>query len=144
LAITIFLFPFLYAALEVPKITINDAIDGKAFPVTLFDHTFEQIPFLLGLCVVLFALIVINGLFKMKVNVFKGALAERLLQRLRYQFYERILRFPIPRFQTRSQSELVSMVTAEGESLGAYFGDSIAKPAFQGGTMLTILVFLFM
>ncbi|MBT3906694.1 MAG: cyclic nucleotide-binding domain-containing protein [Rhodospirillaceae bacterium] len=143
LVVTVLSFPFLYAALELPKIIINDAIDGKGFPVTYFGHTFEQIPFLLGLCTALLTLVVINGMFKMKVNVFKGALAERLLRRLRYQLYERILRFPIPRFQTTSQGELVSMVTAEGESLGSYFGDSIAKPAFQGGTMLTILVFLF-
>lgn len=136
-------FPFLYAALELPKIIINDAIDGKGFPVTVFGQTFEQIPFLLGLCAALLGLVVINGLFKMKVNVLKGGLAERLPRRLRYQFYARILRFPLLRFQKTSQGELVSMVTAEGESLSAYFGDSIAKPAYQGGTMITILIFLF-
>ena len=95
LVVTVLSFPFLYAALELPKIIINDAIDGKGFPVTYFGHTFEQIPFLLGLCTALLTLVVINGMFKMKVNVFKGALAERLLRRLRYQLYERILRFPI-------------------------------------------------
>jgi putative ABC transport system ATP-binding protein len=144
LTMTIASFPFLYATLELPKIIINDAIKGSGFPTTVAGQSFEQIPFLLGLCALFFGLILVSGFLKMKINVFKGALAERLLRRLRYQLFERILRFPIQRFQTTSQGELVSMVTAEGESLGSYFGDSIAKPAYQGGTMLTILIFLFM
>ena len=35
------------------------------------------------------------------------------------------------------------MITAETEPLGGYIGDSVALPAFQGGTLLTILVFMF-
>ena len=35
------------------------------------------------------------------------------------------------------------MVASETEPLAGYVGDAIALPAFQGGTMLTILVFMF-
>jgi ABC-type multidrug transport system fused ATPase/permease subunit len=35
------------------------------------------------------------------------------------------------------------MVTAESESLGGFIGDAVALPAFQGGTLLTIIVFMF-
>ena len=35
------------------------------------------------------------------------------------------------------------MVNSEVEPLGGFVGDSIALPAFQGGTLLTILVFMF-
>ncbi len=35
------------------------------------------------------------------------------------------------------------MIAAEAEPLGGYVGDSIALPAFQGGTLLTILIFMF-
>ena len=35
------------------------------------------------------------------------------------------------------------MVTAEVEPLGGYVGDALALPAFQGGTLITILVFMF-
>ncbi len=36
------------------------------------------------------------------------------------------------------------MVTAECESLGGFIGDALALPAFQGGTLLTIIFFMFM
>ena len=35
------------------------------------------------------------------------------------------------------------MVSAETEPLGGFIGDCLALPAFQGGTLLTILVFMF-
>ena len=35
------------------------------------------------------------------------------------------------------------MVNSEVEPLGGFVGDSIALPAFQGGTLLTILIFMF-
>ncbi|MGA0394956.1 MAG: ABC transporter transmembrane domain-containing protein, partial [Rhodospirillales bacterium] len=124
-------------SLELPKRIINNAIGGKNFPMEILGRQFEQIQFLFVLCGLLLALILINGAFKMYINVFKGLIAERLLRRLRYQLYERILRFPMPRFQRTSQGELVSMTTAEVESIGGFFGDAIAMPAFQGGTMLT-------
>ena len=143
LCLTAVSFPFLYLTLELPKRIINNAIGGKNFPMDIFGIQFEQTQFLIVLCVLMLALILVNGAFKMYVNIFKGLIAERLLRRLRYQLYERILRFPMSRFQRTSQGELVSMTTAEVESIGSFFGDAIALPAFQGGTMLTILVFMF-
>src|SRR3546814_17781678 len=43
-----------------------------------------------------------------------------------------------------SQGEIIPMITAEVEPLGGFVGDSISLPAFQGGTLITILFFLFM
>ena len=36
------------------------------------------------------------------------------------------------------------MITAEVEAIGGFMGDAFALPAFQGGTLLTILIFMFM
>ncbi len=35
------------------------------------------------------------------------------------------------------------MITSEVEPLGGFIGDAVAQPAFQGGTLLTILIFMF-
>src|SRR3546814_18033781 len=43
-----------------------------------------------------------------------------------------------------SQGEIIPMITAEVEPLGGFVGDSISLPAFQGGTLITILFFMFM
>ncbi|WP_020680316.1 ABC transporter transmembrane domain-containing protein [Marinobacterium rhizophilum] len=137
-------FPLLYVSLELPKIIINDAIGDAANLKQFFDITLEPMYYLLGLCALLLTLILINGLVKMYINTYKGIVGERLVRRLRYQLVERILRFQPRRFQMVSQGELISTVTAETEPLAGFIGDSIALPAFQGGTMLTILLFMFM
>jgi putative ABC transport system ATP-binding protein len=137
-------FPILYVSLELPKIIINDAIGDAAGLKSYFNMTFEPVYYLLMLCGLLLLLILINGAIKMYINTYKGIVGERLVRRLRYQLVDRILRFQPRRFQMVSQGELISTVTAETEPLAGYIGDSIALPAFQGGTMLTILLFMFM
>ena len=135
--------PFLYAYLDLPKTIINEAIGGTNFPRDVFGLSFDQIEFLLILCTAFLTLVCINGGFKYWINVFKGQLGERMLRRLRYQLFNRVLRFPLPHFRRISQGEIIAMITTEGEPLGGFFGDAYALPAFQGGTLLTILAFMF-
>lgn len=143
LLLTLVSFPFLYLSLELPKIIINDAIDGTGFPRQFFGVELEQIPYLMVLCFIFLAMVLINGGLKFANNVYRGTVGERMLRRLRYQLYQHVLRFPLPQFRRMSQGELVSMITAETEPLGGYIGDSVALPAFQGGTLLTLLAFMF-
>lgn len=143
LAITILSFPFLYYSLELPKLIINKAIGSSDFPRNILGYEFAQIEFLAALCLVFLLLVGVNGAFKYIINVYKGRLGERMLRRLRYQLFGNALRFPLHRFRRVSQGELVAMITSEVEPLGGFIGDAIALPAFQGGTLLTILVFMF-
>lgn len=136
--------PFLYAVLEMPKEIINDAIDGKSFPVELYGYELEQIEFLLTLCFTFLGLVLINGAFKYVISVYKGLLGERMLRRLRYELGSQVLRFPLPHFRKMSQGEIITMITAEVEPLGGFIGDAVAIPALEGGRMLTILIFMFM
>ncbi|ANG63337.1 hypothetical protein A8C75_13225 [Marinobacterium aestuarii] len=137
-------FPLLYVSLELPKIIINDAIGDAASLKQVLGTTLEPMYYLLALCGLLLTMILINGMVKMYINTYKGIVGERLVRRLRYQLVELILRFQPRRFQIVSQGELISTITAETEPLAGFIGDSIALPAFQGGTMLTILLFMFM
>ena len=143
LVLTIVSFPFLYLSLELPKIIINDAIDGTGFPRQFFGVELEQISYLMVLCVIFLIMVLLNGGLKFANNVYRGTVGERMLRRLRYQLYQHVLRFPLPQFRRMSQGEIVSMITAETEPLGGYIGDSVALPAFQGGTLLTLLAFMF-
>ena len=77
------------------------------------------------------------------INVYKGLTGERMLRRLRYDLYSRIVRFPLPTFRKMSQGEIIPMITAEVEPLGGFIGDAFSLPAFQGGQLLVILGFLF-
>src|SRR5439155_16562346 len=65
-------------------------------------------------------------------------------RRFRYQLYQRLLRFPLGYFQRISSAQIIPMITAECESLGGFIGDAFVTPAFQGGTLLTLIFFMFM
>ncbi len=142
-ALTLVSFPILYLSLELPKRIVNDAI-SDAQQRNLFGFEVGPYSYLLLLSFALLALVIINGLFKMRINTFKGIIGERLVRRLRYQLVDRVLRFPLARFQRVSQGEIIATVIPETEPLAEFCGESIALPVFQGGTLLTILLFMFM
>jgi putative ABC transport system ATP-binding protein len=145
LMVTLASFPFLYIALSLPKTIINQAIRESAhFPQKIHGITFERIPYLMVLCGLFLLFVIINGSFKQHINTYKGRLGERMLRRFRYQLYQRLLRFPLVYFAKASSAQIIPMITAECESLGGFIGDAIALPAFQGGTFLTIIFFMFM
>jgi len=144
LALVLTSFPFLYYSLDLPKTIINKAIGGKpdgSYSVLGLDMS--QLQYLAVLCAMFLALVCVNGWFKYRINIQKGVMAERLLRRQRFIMVEHALRFPLPQFQKTSAGEVVTMVTAEVEPLGGFFGDALALPLFQGGTFLTILAFMF-
>jgi len=150
--VTIAALPFYYLSLDLPKTIINDAISGTAFPV---DIVFEfagftvdfgalpQIPYLVTLCIAFLLLVLINSGFKLFINIYRGVMGERMLRRIRITLIDRIMRFPLARFRNTSQGELVSMVNQETEPLSSFIGESFSLPLYQGGLLLTILVFMF-
>ncbi len=150
--ITVLSFPFYYLSLDLPKTIINDAISGVQFPIhatvdvlgfTVDFGEYEQIPYLFLLCSAFLLLVLINSGFKLFINIYRGVLGERMLRRMRLQLIELIMKFPLNRFRRTSQGELVSMVNQETEPLGGFIGEAISLPLYQGGLLLTILVFMF-
>ena len=143
LALTLGSFPFVYLSLELPKIIINEAIKGTDFPRVILGFEFGQIPYLLMLCGVFLGLIVLINAFKWVINVGVGMLGERMLRRLRYMLYERVLRFRMERFRTQRPGEIIQSVLGEIEPLGGFIGEIIATPVFQGGLLTVYIVFIF-
>src|SRR2546421_7036352 len=141
--VTLLSFPFLYYSLELPKVIINQAIAGKNFPWTIIGIEFDRFAYLVLLCLVFLVFVLINGWFKYHLNVRKGRVGERMLRRLRYDLFERLLRFPMRHFDRTAAGEIIAMLTAELEPVGGFIGDAFALPIAQGGTLLTIFVFMF-
>ncbi|MDA0230350.1 MAG: ATP-binding cassette domain-containing protein [Proteobacteria bacterium] len=155
LLVTVFSMPFYYASLDIPKLIINSALEvdnpaviGDEFPrplkmfgIGLVDM--EQLTLLGSLCIIFLFLVLVNGGFKMYINIYKGRMGERMLRRLRFLLYSRILRFPLSHFRKVSQGELIPMITAEVEPLGGFIGDAFAVPALQGGLLLTAIFYIF-
>ena len=143
LIVTAVSFPLIYINLEIPKRIVNSAIGGKNIPATLLGFDVTQISYLMPLSVLLLALITINGMIKYWLNVFRGVVGERTMRRLRHELYEKVLRFPLPQFKTMSAGEIIPMIVSETEPVGSFIGESINLPVFQGGLLLTYLVFIF-
>ncbi|MGH6891977.1 MAG: ABC transporter transmembrane domain-containing protein [Dongiaceae bacterium] len=157
---------FLFVSLDLPKQIVNQAIQGQAFEggattapfmrvgfgpydwlgmpqIRLFSgFELERVPYLVALCLTFLFFVVVNGWLKQLVNTEKGRLGERMLRRLRYEFYDRVLRFPISHFRKVKQAEVATMIKDEVEPLGGFIGDAYVTPAFLGGTALTALYFI--
>jgi ABC-type multidrug transport system fused ATPase/permease subunit len=141
LALTALSLPVYYASLQLPKLIVN-TLSGRDTPTSLFGREVGQQGYLLVLCGVFLALVLLNAGFGYAINLMKGRLGERLLRRLRFELFQHLLRFPLPALKRVSAGELIPMVTSEVEPLGGFVGDALALPAQQGGTLLTALLFL--
>ncbi|MEP5625099.1 MAG: hypothetical protein ABJP82_21215, partial [Hyphomicrobiales bacterium] len=50
LMVTVLSYPVVYFLLELPKLIVNDAVQGENFPRSVLGFDFDQIPYLVLLC----------------------------------------------------------------------------------------------
>ncbi len=170
LGIVLLSMPSYFLALDIPKRIVNGPIQGRGFPTEDSREIFLKIAFdipawlggaeaaepfvlfsgfsldrwntLVALSCTFLLLVIINGLFKFYINLYKGRLGERMLRRLRFELVDRLLRFPIPHFKRVKQSEVASMVKDEVEPIGGFVGEAFITPVFLGGQALTAMAFI--
>ena len=168
LVVILLSMPTYFLSLELPKRIVNGPIQGVGFeqpgdlghfletylpipdwilgePILLFGgFELERLPFLLALSLTFLCLVAANGLFKLYINTFKGRMGERILRRLRFELFDRVLRYPLPRFRRTKSSEVATMIKDEVEPMGEFIGDAYTLPLFLGGQALTGLIFIFL
>ncbi|WP_417667237.1 ABC transporter transmembrane domain-containing protein [Roseibium sp.] len=144
LLVTVLSYPISYVLLELPKLIVNDAVQGEDFPRDIFGLEFDQISYLFLLCVGFLGLVIVSNGLKLYINVYKGRLGERMLRRLRFELFQRVLRFRLPHFRKVSSGEIIPMITSEVEDVGGFIGEAFALPAYQGGMLVVQLGFIFM
>ncbi len=143
LALTIASFPLVYVSLEIPKIIVNEAISGTDFPKDVFGIQLGQVPYLLALSFAFLLLVVaINGI-KWIMNVRIGITGERMLRRMRFMLFERVMLFRAERFRSTKSGEVIQSLLGEIEPLGGFIGEVISTPAFQGGLLVVYVTFIF-
>jgi len=144
LCVTVLTYPVTYILLELPKLIVNDAVQGSGFPRSVFGFEFDQISYLVLLCLTFLGLVVVSNGLKLFLNIYKGRLGERMLRRLRFELFQRVLRFRLPHFRKVSSGEIIPMITSEVEDVGGFIGEAFALPAYQGGMLVVQLGFIFM
>lgn len=134
-----------YFWLFLPKAIVNQGILGKGvkFPIVYHGIHITQTRYLFLLTGAFLLLVVVQQGFKYSINVFQGISGERMLRRLRYELYGRVLRFPLGVFRRMSPGEIIPMITVETDALGGFIANAFAVPMFQGGMFLVSLGFLF-
>lgn len=160
--------PTYFMSLELPKQLVNSPIQGEGFenpgdtqnflsfdlPFSefLFGETInlfsgfdlERVGYLTALSVSFLLLVVANGQFKLYINTYKGRMGERILRRLRFELFDRVLRYPMARFRRTKPAEIASMIKDEVEPMGEFIGDAFSQPLFLGGQAAVALLFIFL
>ncbi len=160
--------PTYFLSLELPKRIVNNPIQGVGFenpgdtdvflpinlpfgeaifgrPISIFGgFELERVGFLMALSSAFLALVVANGLFKLYINTYKGRMGERILRRLRYELFDKVLRYPLTRFRRTKASEIATMIKDEVEPMGEFIGDAFTQPLFLGGQAAVALLFIFL
>ncbi|MFV2054255.1 ABC transporter transmembrane domain-containing protein [Aliiroseovarius sp. YM-037] len=163
LVVALSMIPY-FMSFDLPKQIVNGPIQGEGFSTADATRTFFRIEFdvyyfghvvlfegvelarvgsLFLLSGMFLALVIINGLFKLYINTYKGKLGERLLRRIRFELIDKVLRFPPKIFKRVKSAEIAGMVKDEVEPIGGFSGDAFVTPALLGGQALTALVFIF-
>jgi putative ABC transport system ATP-binding protein len=124
---------FLHLAFDLPLIGPVDLFPG-------FQLDRQQTLFALSM--VFLVLVIINGLFKLYINTYKGRLGERMLRRIRFLLVDLVLRFPTSHFKRVKSAEVATMVKDEVEPLGGFIGDAFVSPVMLGGQALTAMIFI--
>ena len=146
-------FPFLWLYYEMPKeiiALISGAMGtayrfcGIALPATIFGTPITADMVLTGQCVFLLLLVLVNQRFRLAINRLRCLTAERALRRIRFQILGLVLRFPLHAFRQRTAGETMAAMGGDLDALSQHVGDAVAVPAYQGGTLLVIMTFLFL
>ena len=155
---------FYYVSLDLPKTIVNaiQHLTGHPERMTTFMHLEFGLPgflgggrwllfdgfhlgreaYLIAICLLFLVFVVINNWFKIYINTAKGRMGERMLRRMRYELFDKVLRFPQAQFRKVKQAEISTMIKDEVEPLGGFIGDAFVQPAFLGGNALTALYFM--
>ena len=166
LALIALSLPFYFISLSIPKYIVSDGLGDRTFNVThitavimkfklqlpdfLGGYTLlsfpgfilEQLPYLLALSFEFLGLVLINGLFKYIINMRKGALGERVLQRLRLDLFDMLLKLSPEAARHIKPSEAATIIKDEVEPIGGFVGDAFVTPAYLGSQALTALYFI--
>ncbi|WP_259964782.1 ABC transporter ATP-binding protein [Leisingera aquaemixtae] len=131
--------PILYLTLELPKQIVNRVFESQDIAVPVLGFELSQVSLLFLLCGAYLAAISLNGLNKYWLNISKGRVAERFVRRLRLAVYRQWRRDR----PERRKPAVMPVLGPEVEPVGGFASELLTVPLLQGGTLATILLFMF-
>jgi len=132
--VTLMVTPMSMIPLELQRRIVDDAIHD------------QNLRYMLLLCGIYLAVLLIQGGLKYALNVYRGSLVERVALQLRTRIFDVLVDEPLKRHESIAKAEqggVVSMTSSEVEEVAGFVGDSISFPLLQAGTALGTLGYLF-
>jgi putative ABC transport system ATP-binding protein len=139
--LSILCLPFFYIILEIPKMIINNALGHKAHDMIYFGQTFSKLEILLILSSLFLILIIFTGILKYFINACEITVSESAIKNLRSLLFKDLLLTSSYK-QKRHTAEMVQLLTSEVDAIGNFVGESIYLPIREGGTLITLLIFM--
>jgi len=116
--------------LELQRRTINDIVKHRAFG------------FVIVLCAIYAGVVLVHGLTKLVLNVYRNWVGEHAVRELRKRIRSLDDSASPAATDPEAQGVQVSMIVSEVEPVGAFVGSYISEPLLQGGVMLSMLAYM--
>ncbi|HET6158217.1 MAG TPA: ABC transporter ATP-binding protein [Dongiaceae bacterium] len=132
--LTILVAPMSMIPLELQRRIVDDAIHN------------QDVRYMLLLCGIYLAVLLLQGGLKYVLNVYRGSLVEHIALQLRGRIFNVLVDEPLKleeHSQTMDKGAVVSMTSSEVEEVAGFVGDSISIPLLQAGTAFGTLGYLF-
>ncbi|HTV87963.1 MAG TPA: ABC transporter transmembrane domain-containing protein [Stellaceae bacterium] len=129
LALTVATFLLQVAPLELQRRVVNDVIKRRSFHAVIV------------LCGVYLGAVIVQGLIKLAMNVYRGWIGENAKRDLRRRLYP-VLDGAAAGSRAEAQGTAVSMVVAEVEPVGAFVGSAVSEPLLQFGVLASVLAYI--
>ncbi len=130
LALTVTVFLLEIVPLELQRRVVNDLVKNRPYSWVVM------------LCAVYAAVVLVQGGTKLVVNVYRGWVGERAARDLRRRVHA-VVEAPLSSSPAaEAQGIAVSMIVAEVDPIGGFVGGSVSEPLLHGGILASVLAYL--
>jgi len=128
--LTVVTFLLEVAPLEIQRRAVNDLVKGRSFKLVI------------TLCAAYAGVVLVQGMTKLVVNVYRGWVGENAIRDLRRHVlaYLRVARVAAPGPEARGVG--AAMLVGEVEPIGGFVGSSLSEPLLQGGILLSVFAYI--
>ena len=128
--LTVVTFLLEVAPLEIQRRVVNDLVKERSFTLVI------------TLCAAYAGVVLVQGLTKLVVNVYRGWVGENAIRDLRRHVlaYLRVARAAAPGPEARGVG--AAMIVGEVEPIGGFVGSSLSEPLLQGGILASVLAYI--
>ena len=128
--LTVVTFLLEVAPLEIQRRAVNDLVKGRSFKLVI------------TLCAAYAGVVLVQGITKLVVNVYRGWVGENAIRDLRRHIlaYLRVARVAAPGPEARGVG--AAMLVGEVEPIGGFVGSGLSEPLLQGGILLSVFAYI--